>query len=96
LPGAPRTDPYGRYSRIRLLPWMSGVKTHGGPRVKDFGRRNPRHANSRVTIPGDSVPVAASPKRTKPHSNYLSTEGFKTPDVARHRVVVEIAAYHTA
>jgi hypothetical protein len=29
-PGAPRTDPYVQYSRIRLLSWMSGVKARVG------------------------------------------------------------------
>jgi hypothetical protein len=34
LPGAPRTDPYVRNYRIRLLPWVSGVEAH--TRMRNF------------------------------------------------------------
>jgi hypothetical protein len=37
----PRTDPYVRRYRIRLLPWMHGVKAHTRERMQDALGGNP-------------------------------------------------------
>jgi hypothetical protein len=56
----PRTDPYERNSRIRLLPWVSHGEPHAGPRMKDLWLREELVCQFRHLRPYQSCSLATS------------------------------------
>src|SRR5207244_5132501 len=91
----PRTDPYERDSRIRLLPWMFGVEPHVGIRMQDHSAWNPGRDEWSKTLPADPTPLTPTAERAKPVPDDLRAKPVETRAVAGHRVVVEIPLHHT-
>jgi hypothetical protein len=68
LLGAPRTDPYERHSRIRLLPRVSGGEPHAGPRMKESWFGEPVVGQLFRPPPIEAVLLAAPPERSHPEA----------------------------
>ena len=56
----PRTDPYERISRIRLLPWMDGVKAYARIWMLDADAGDPLAHQSDHAIPVDVAGLASA------------------------------------
>ena len=56
----PRTDPYARLSRIRLLPRMNGVEANIGIRMQDVDAGNPPAHQSVQARPVDAAVLATT------------------------------------
>src|SRR6266446_8162487 len=89
----PRTDPYERISRIRLLPWMNGVKAHIRIRMHDVDAGNPPAHQSLHTLPVHVVPLASAAQGLPPVPGNPISEGLKPIPVAGNRVIVEVALH---
>ena len=63
---APRTDPYERDYRIRLLPWMSRVEANHGIGVQDSGLGQPPRADLVEVSPVHPPLLAASAEPLPP------------------------------
>src|SRR5271167_2274602 len=61
LLGAPRTEPYGRDSRIRLPPWVFDGETVAWPRMKDARSWKPVVGQFLHPLVCRVVPLASSP-----------------------------------
>src|ERR1700733_13774181 len=59
FPSPPRTDPYKRNCRIRLLPRMHGVEAHVRMRMQDLSTWNP--STDQRQEPRPEHPVALAP-----------------------------------
>ena len=60
LATAPRTDPYERLSRIRLLPWMGGVKANIRIWMHDADAGNPPANQAVHALPVDAACLAST------------------------------------
>src|SRR5207344_2827783 len=74
LPAAPRTDPYGPNSGIRLLPRVSDGKALLRPWMKDFRLGKPVISDLFDTLPGDPTSLAASRQRAAPEVHHVMAE----------------------
>jgi hypothetical protein len=92
LPAAPRTDPYGPNSGIRLLPRVSDAEALLRPWMKDFRLREPVISDLLDPLPGDPTSLAASRKRAAPEVNHVMAECSDRCRVGRHGVIGEIAS----
>jgi len=90
----PRTDPYVRHSRIRLLPRVGDGEANIGPRMKDARRRQPRRHEPSDAAPRHRGLLTAPPKRAPPEFGDVIAEGTKSSRVRGHRVVGEVARHH--
>jgi hypothetical protein len=91
LPGALRTEPDVRLSRIRLPPRVSKGKPLLGPRVKDKRLGQPFVGQAPNPRPAEPVFLAAASERLLPAADDLGAEGFQRAAVQRHGMVVELA-----
>ena len=89
---APRTDPYGPNSGIRLPPWVHDGESLFRPGVKDSRFGKPVVRQLREPLPTHAVLLAASPQRSLPEFSDRVTERVERATVRRHGVVVEVAA----
>ena len=93
---APRTDPDGPNSGIRLLPRVFDVKAHVGPRVKDVRLGEPVIGELRHTLPCEAVFLAASPKRSSPEVGHVVPERMHQPIPSQGRWLKQIVTGHFA
>src|SRR5215831_15077270 len=89
---APRTDPYVRFSRIRLPPRVRDGKAIAWPRVEDDRFWEPGVHQLGHPCPGDPILVAATPQRAPPEVSDMVPEHVQCARVGRHCVIVEVAA----
>ncbi len=94
MPRGPRTDPYGRNYRIRLLPRVLGVESLVGIRVQYPGTGDPFVDEWAEACPRQSMLVAPASQREEPVTYRLRTERHHAGHVVWHRVVVEVAPNH--
>ena len=66
LPHAPRTEPYGPNSGIRLPPWVSDCKARIWPGVKDARFWEPVVGQPRGPFPDRPVLLTSPPQRASP------------------------------
>src|SRR5258708_2298358 len=92
---APRTDPYG-HTLVHTAP-TSGVGVKARPRfgMQDLRARQVTIDYLRETLPRQTMPLTATPKRRQPQSRYFPPESLKRREVTRYRVVIEVALYYS-
>ena len=83
---APRTDPYGPNSGIRLPPWVHDGESLFRPGVKDSRFGKPVVRQLREPLPTHAVLLAASPQRSLPEFSDRVTERVERATVRRHGV----------
>src|SRR5215469_14990128 len=88
----PRTEPYGRLSRIRLPPWVCDGEAITRPGMKDIRFREPVVHQLRHPFPRYPILLAAPPQRAPPEVGDMVSEDFHRLSVGRHCVVVEVAS----
>src|SRR6266481_9455528 len=93
LPGAPRTEPYERLSRIRLPPRVFDGEAIAWPGVADFGFGEPVVGQLDHALPREVVPLAAAPERAQPRSDDPVAEARQCAAIGRHCMVVEEAGH---
>src|SRR5215216_5298287 len=90
--------PPRRSQRALLTHWApdlgSGVEALVGPGVHVAGGREPSFRVAAHLLPVEAVSLAAAPKRPIPVPHELVAEGRHLVDVARDRVVGEVASHH--
>jgi hypothetical protein len=96
LLNAPRSDPYGRDSRIRLPPRVFDAEAVRRPRMEDLGRRQPFTRATFDPFPCRDVLLAAPPDRAPPEVDNIEAERTEHANVGGHGVVVEPALDHLA
>src|SRR6266513_3076773 len=89
---APRTEPYGRLSRIRLPPRVCDGKAIARPRMEDNRFRKPGIHQLRHPFPRHPILLAATPQRAPPEVGHMMPEHIQCLTVGRHCVIVEVAA----
>ena len=89
---APRTEPYGPNSGIRLPPWVYDGEPPFRPGMKDSRFGKPVVCQLREPLPGHAVLLAASPQRALPEFSDRVAERMERATVRRHGVIVEVAA----
>src|SRR6266567_1831111 len=89
---APRTEPYGRLSRIRLPPRVCDGKAIARPRMEDNRFRKPGIHQLRHPFPRHPILLAATPQRAPPEVDHMMPEHIQCLTVGRHCVIVEVAA----
>ena len=94
LPGAPRTDPDVRHSRIRLPPRGLDGEALARPGVEDARPWEPVVGERRHPRPRRPILLAASPQRASPESGHVVPEASQRPIVGRNRMVREVAGHH--
>ena len=80
---APRTDPYVRHYRIRLIPRMCGVKSHVGIRVHQPGAWKVFGAEPAESFGGDPARLAAPGERMLRNG---AIAGYPCAGINRHTV----------
>src|SRR6516225_1861626 len=88
---APRTEPYGRLSRIRLPPRVCDGESIARPRVKDSWFRKPVVRKLRHPCPRHPVLLATTPQRAPPEVDDVVPEHMQGTAIGRHCMVVEVA-----
>src|SRR5437870_2611271 len=68
---APRTEPYGRLSRIRLPPRVCDGKAIARPRMEDNRFRKPGVHQLRHPFPRHPILLAATPQRAPPEIGHM-------------------------
>ena len=96
LLNAPRSDPYGRDSRIRLPPRVFDAEAVRRPRMEDLGRRQPFTRETFDPFPCRDVLLAAPPERAPPEVDNIEAERTEHANVGGRGVVVEPALDHLA
>src|SRR3954452_5081866 len=91
LLSAPRTDPDGPHSGIRLPPWVSDGKTLLRPGMKDARPREPVVGDGSDPLPRRTILLAASPKRAPPEVDNVIAERRSGTTVGRHSMVGVVA-----
>src|SRR6266567_227863 len=89
---APRTEPYGRLSRIRLPPRVCDGKAIARPRMEDNRFRKPGIHQLRHPFPRHPILLAATPQRAPPEVGHMMPEHIQCLTVGRHCVIIEVAA----
>src|SRR6476661_3380548 len=89
---APRTEPYGRLSRIRLPPCVCDGKAIARPRMKDDRLRKPGVHQLHHPCPRHTILLTATPQRALPEIGDVMPEHLECPTIVGHSVVVEVAA----
>src|SRR5215831_6497171 len=90
LLSAPRTEPYGRLSRIRLPPRVCDGETITWPRMEDVRFREPVVHQLRHPSPRHPILLAAPPKRAPPEVSDMVPEHVQCVGIGRHCVVIEV------
>ena len=91
MPRTPRTDPYVRLSRIRLLPRVADGEALIGPRMADARLWKPYVGQLHDLIPSDPPLLAAAAERAPPAAGDLISECHERTIVGRPGVIVEVA-----
>src|ERR1700716_3320951 len=89
---APRTEPYGRLSRIRLPPRVCDDKAIARPRMEDNRLWKPGIHQLRHPFPRHPILLAATPQRASPEAGHMMPEHIQCLTVGRHCVIIEVAA----
>src|SRR5580700_4966747 len=92
--GAPRTEPYGRNSRIRLPPWVFDAEALSGPGMGYPGFGQPAVRQSVHVCPRRSILLAAPAQGAAPEFDDMVTECREGTTVGGHGVVGEEAPHH--
>src|ERR1700722_2291408 len=92
----PRSDPYGRDSRIRLPPRVFDAEAVRRPRMEDLGRRQPFTRETFDPFPCRDVLLATPPERAPPEVDNIEAERTEHANVGGRGVVVEPALDHLA
>src|SRR5271170_2895234 len=74
LLGAPRTEPYGRNSRIRLPPWVFDAEARRRPGVNDPGPWQEAVCQPVHVGPGRAIPLAAPAQGAAPEVDDVVAE----------------------
>ncbi len=86
---APRTDPYVRNCRIRLLPWIKTSEPHVGIGMRDFRLGKPAFAQPGELGPGQPpAALRASPPHAMPEILERRSELLQANRIPRDRVVI--------
>src|SRR5213082_2754989 len=91
---APRTEPYGRLSRIRLPPRVCDGKAIARPRMEDNRFWKPGIHQLRHPFPRYPIFLATTPQRASPEVGHMMPEHIQCLTVGRHSVIIEVAADH--
>ena len=86
----PRTDPYWRNSRLRLLPRVSDGEADAGPWMKDLQLGEELIGQFRHPRPYQSRSLTASAQPPMPEDNDMISECGQRQAVGRHGVVGEV------
>jgi hypothetical protein len=93
-PPPPRTDPYVQRYCIRLLPWVSGEKTHAWLWMHKPWVWYPACQVLSEAIPVHASLLTAAAKGMKPTSTYRSMEALHRVPVAGYVVVIVVTTNH--
>jgi hypothetical protein len=91
--GTTRTDPHERYSRMRLLSWMNGVKANSGVWMEYTRLRKPTICKTLHPRPTQMMPLAAMNQHRPPEPHQPIAESIQAVGVSRYRVVVEVTLH---
>jgi hypothetical protein len=93
--GTTRTDPCERNYPTRLLPWMSGVKTHARERMQDTRTGNPTLEGRAYARPAGTAALTATAKHRPPQIAQPVTKAPHSPLVVGNRMIAKVASNHT-
>src|ERR1700732_2734233 len=88
---APRTEPYGRLSRIRLPPRVCDGKAIARPRLEDNRFWKPGVHQLRHPFPRHPILLAATPQRASPEVGDMVPEHMQCMSIGWHCMIVEVA-----
>jgi len=78
-----------------FLPQTFGVEAHVGIRMKDSRPGKPLFSETSQVFPRSPAYLAASLEYSQPAFAHFASKALEASGVARDRVVVEVAPYHT-
>ena len=93
---APRTEPYVRFSRIRLPPWVFDAEALRGPGMGYAGLGQPACGQLADVLPCRAISLAAPAQGASPEIDDVVAERRKGTRIGGHGVVGEEAPHHTA